>query len=332
VRLLLIQLRYMGDVLLCTPAVRAARAAFPGARIEFLTDALGADALAGNPHLDGVRVWRGDARAEIRLWRELRRARFDATVDFHSVPRTARLTLAGGAPRRLGVRGRGPRNLAYTGLVPKEGPELYVAAQKVGVLAPLGVERAGRDLSLEIAVGPAERARADRLWAEHGLEGERVVALSAVALQPFKQWGAERWARVGDGLAGAGARVLLTGGPGEDAQVAAVAEAMRGPAVRGYGRTTLRELAAIYARCALWVGNDGGPKHVAAAAGTRTLTVIRTGLGSGWTDLAGGHRYVEGTRTPACGRGHRECAAEGCLASVTPEEVLERALAMLESP
>jgi heptosyltransferase III len=331
VRLLLIQLRYMGDVLLCTPAVRAAREAFPEARLEFLTDALGADALAGNPHLDEVIPWRRGGRAELGLWRELRRRRYDASVDFHSVPRTARLTLAAGAPRRLGVRGRGPRNLAYTHLVPKEGPELYVAAQKLGVLAPLGVERGGRDLSLEIAIGPGERERAARLWSEQGLEGERVVALSAVALQRFKQWGAERWARVGDGLAEAGARVLLTGGPGEEAQVRAVADAMRRPAVHGYGRTTLRELAALYARCALWVGNDGGPKHVAVAAGTPTLTVIRAGLGRGWTDVKRGHRYVEGPLTPACAHGHGECAAAGCLAAVSPEAVVDRALAMLAS-
>jgi len=330
-RILLIQLRYMGDVLLCTPAVRAARTAHPGARLEFLTDALGADVLAGNPHLDEVITWRSGLRAELRLARELRRRCYDLSVDFHSAPRSARFTLAAGAPRRLGVQGRGPRNRAYTDLVPKQGREVYVAVQKLGVLAPLGVEPGGRDLSLQISVGEAERARVAELWARHALEGERVVAVSAVALHAFKQWGAGRWARVADALAAAGYRVLLTRGPGEEEQLHAVTRAMPGAAPPTAAPATLRELAAIYERCALWVGNDGGPKHVAVAAGTPTLTVIRSGLGRTWTEVEAGHRFVEGPLRPACARGCRRCASEGCLAAISPEAVLSQAAAMLSA-
>jgi ADP-heptose:LPS heptosyltransferase len=321
----------MGDVLLCTPAVRAVRGAYPGPRLEFLTDALGADVLTGNPHLDEVLTWRPGLRAELRLARELRRRRYALSVDFHSVPRSARLTLAAGAPRRLGVRGRGPRNLAYTDLVPKQGREVYVAAQKLGVLAPLGIAPGGRDLSLQITFGEEERARAGAFWQRHALEGERVVAVSAVALQAYKQWGAERWARVADGLAAAGCRVLLTRGPGEEEQLRAVTRAMRGAAPPAAAPATLRELAAIYERCALWVGNDGGPKHVAVAAGTPTLTVIRSGLGRTWTEVEAGHRFVEGPLRPACARGCRRCAREGCLAAISPEAVLRQAAAMLSA-
>ncbi len=333
-RLLLIQLVKMGDVLLCTPAIRAARSAFPDARIDFLTDSVGADALGGNPHLDEVMVYRRGLRHEWRTLREVRQRAYDAVADFHSVPRTARVVLASAAPRRVGVRGRGPRNLAYTELLPKVRESLYIPHHKLRVLGPLGVDTGPAvDLSLEIVVGRAEREFARRLWSKHGLDsGERVVAISPVAHEPLKQWGADHWASVGDGLAAKGARVLITSGPGEQEQAAAVAERMRAPAVWEYGRTTIRELAALYRQCALWVGNDGGPKHVAVAAGTPTLTVIRYPLGPIWTDDAAAvpHRYVQ--RRPArLAEGARMTAELEALSlqAVQPAEVLDTALSML---
>jgi ADP-heptose:LPS heptosyltransferase len=333
-RLLLIQLVKMGDVLLCTPAIRAARAAFPDARIEFLTDAVGADALGSNPHLDEILVYRRGLRHEWRTLQEVRRRAYDAVADFHSVPRTARVVLASAAPRRIGVRGRGPRNLAYTELLPKVRESVYIPRQKLRVLAALGVDTGpGVDLSLEIVTGSTEREFAQRLWKEHGLAGgEPVVAISPVAHEPLKQWGAERWAAVGDALAASGAQVLITSGPGEREQAAGVAERMSAPAVWDYGRTTIRELAALYRRCVLWVGNDGGPKHVAVAAGAPTLTVIRYPLGPIWTHdgAAVPHRYVQ-RRPTGVAEGARmtpELEAHS-LRAVHPAGVLDAALSML---
>lgn len=333
-RLLLVQLVKMGDVLLCTPAIRAARSAFPHARIDFLTDAVGADALGANPHLDEVLVYRRGLRHEWRILRELRSRAYDVVADFHSVPRTARVVLASAALRRVGVRGRGPRNLAYTELLAKVRESVYIPRQKLRVLAPLGVDTGPEmDLSLEIVVGSTERAFAHQLWEEHGLHGAApVIAISPVAHEPRKQWGAEHWAAVGDALAASGARVLITSGPGERDQAAAVAERMRAPVVWEYGRTTIRELAALYRQCALWAGNDGGPKHVAVAAGTPTLTVIRYPLGPIWTDTAAAvpHRYVQ-RRPRALDEGGRmtpELEAVS-LRAVQPAEVVDAALSML---
>lgn len=333
-RLLLIQLAKMGDVVLCTPAIRAARAAFPSTRIDFLTDAMGADALGGNPHLDEVLVYRRGLMYEWRTLREVRRRAYDTVADFHSVPRTARVVLASGAPQRIGVRGRGPRNLAYTTLLPKVRESVYIPRHKLGVLSPLGVDSGpGIDLSLDIVIGFAEREFARELWKKHRLDGpEPVVAISPVAHEPIKQWGAERWAAVGDALAESGARVLITSGPGEREQVAAVAERMRAPAVWDYGGTTIRQLAALYRQCKLWVGNDGGPRHVAVAAGTPTLTVIRYPLGPIWTDETARvpHRYVQ--RRPPClaeGARMRPELESLSLEAVTPVDVLDAAWPML---
>lgn len=332
-RILLVQLRYMGDVLLCTPALRAARRRYPGARIDFLTAAPGADALAGNPFADEILAWRPGLREAWALRRELRGRRYDLVVDFQSMPRTARLVHATRAPLRLGVRGRGLRNRLYTHLVSKEPDAVYVARQKLNVLAPLGIEPPPEsELSLDLAIGPEERRRAREVWERHGLAADRpVVAVSPVSREPFKQWGAARWAEVADGIADAGARILVTSGPGEREQAEAVVRRMRHPAVWDYGPTTLRELGALYERCALWVGNDGGPKHVAAAAGTPTLTVIRWRIGSHWTDAMAAvpHAFIDAAPPQGCDLRCTKCLHRSCLDEISPDAVLAAAGALL---
>lgn len=327
-RVLLVQLRNMGDVLLCTPAVRALKQACPEAQLDFLTGATGAHALNGSLHLAEVLVWPAERGARWRMLRELRRRKYDAVLDFQSHPRTYWIAWTTRAPRRIGIRKRGPRNLAYTHLVPRVSTEVYQPRQKLALLSPLGVtvDPATADVRLEAAVGEPERARADEIFARHGLMGDHpVVAVSAVSKLPVKQWGAERWAVVADVLADAGARVLLTSGPGERAQAEAVARRMRHPAVWDYGSTTIPELAALYECCALWAGNDGGVLHVAAAAGIPTLCIIHHGMGPTWSDTSQGslHRYLEGAEPTADGRGG--------IDALTPAEVTAAALDIFET-
>ena len=274
-RILLLQLYHLGDVILTTPAIRAARNAFPDARIDFVTNPLGAQALEDHPHLDNVLV-------HPRLW-DIFRSRYDAVVDLHSVPRTARVVAASRARRRIGLKGRGPRNLAYNHLLPREQRSVYMALQKARLLAPLGIDAENADLSLEIALTDQHRVWAENTFKQHAL-GEHVVAISPVAKHEFKQWGAHNWARVADALAERGAQILITSGPGEEAQAEAVAKHMKHKAVWQYGKTTVRQLAALYERCSLWMGNDGGPKHMAVAVKTPTITVYRRNLGGVWSD------------------------------------------------
>ena len=308
-RILLLQLHHLGDVILTTPAIRAARAAFPNARIDFVTGGLGAQALWNNPHLNNILVEPG-------LWR-VNRVRYDTVVDFHSVPRTARLVAATRAALRVGLRGRGPRNLAYTRLLEREPSAVYMPVQKLRMLAPLGVRVEAADLSLEIIVALRDHEWAAATFEEHGLGAAPVIAVSPVAKHAFKQWGAANWAQVADTLARDGAQILLTSGPGERAQTEAVAKAMTQPAVWDYGRTTIQQLAALYARCALWLGNDGGPKHIAVAMNTPTVTVYRRKLGGVWTD-----------RRADSGQIGIDSGAEN-LSAITPDVVIKAARSML---
>ena len=78
------------------------------------------------------------------------------------------------------------------------------------------------------------------------------------------------------------------------------------------------QLGALYERAALWLGNDGGAKHVAVAVGTPTLAVIRHGRGALWTAPVpeGRHRFVEGARDGDARRGGIDAVVPDAVAAI----------------
>jgi len=306
-RVLLVQLRALGDVLLCTPAVRQLRRALPDARIDFLTHPVESAALDGSPWLDEVLVYRKGGREGVSRTLRLARRGYDAVVVLHS-HHAARASAVGAllpAPLRIGFDDRRPWEWRYTHVVPAAPLEdTYNAVAKLELLRPLGVSPDPRDAALEIPISPNDEAWAAEEWARLGLDGAApVVAMAPVTRVAAKNWGLDRWARVADALSDAGWRVLVKHGPGERAQAEAMARAARSPLVWDHRPSTVRQMAALFRRCGAWVGNDGGARHVAVAAGVPTLAVARAGKGRPFTDTRPGspHRYLEpppGTALP----------------------------------
>jgi ADP-heptose:LPS heptosyltransferase len=281
-RVLLIQLGRLGDVLLGTPAIRSLREACPDAEIDFLTRPAFAPILDGNPGLRRVRRY-VPRQTEAELLAESFGAdRYDVVVDFQSTPHSAILARLTRAPMRIGWGKR--YRFGYTHRLRPSGAHVYSAAHKVELLRPLGVSVGS--LRLELAVRDTDREFAAALWERLGWPADApAAALSPVSRRPYKRWPLDRFAAVGDALSRRfEGRLLITSGPGEEHVARTVAGMMREPAVWDYGRTTLGQLAAIYARCALWVGNDNGPKHIAAAVGTPTVTIFRPGQAAAWTN------------------------------------------------
>jgi ADP-heptose:LPS heptosyltransferase len=117
VNILVVRLRLIGDVVFTTPVVRALRRYYPDAQLTYVVEPSAAPILRNNPHLSDLIVVprrRGVRRIadDIALARQLRRRQFDLAIDLHGGPRSAWLTWASGAPRRIGYRtaGRGCRS------------------------------------------------------------------------------------------------------------------------------------------------------------------------------------------------------------------------------
>lgn len=329
-RILLIQLRRIGDVLMTTPAVRALREALPAAHIAYLTEAPSNAVLRCSPRINAVKLRpaRQGLWGHLRLMRELRRERYDVVIDFFSNPRSAQLAWATGAPRRIGF-GFAGRRWAYTDPVETEQGRRYAAAHKAALLAPLGI--AVPSLLPEVFLGPEHRAYAERLVEELGVrEGDLLVALCPVSRQPYKVWPARHFARIADVLIERyGAKVLLFWGPGEEHFANAVRAGMAHAALPDYPVPDLLQMAALLERCHLYVGNDNGPRHFAIAVGTPTVAVFGRPFPENWTP-PGEPSHVAVAHDPGC-KAHctyPRCSHLNCINAV-PYRAVEQAVESL---
>ena len=331
-RILCIQLRRIGDVLMTTPAVRALRRAYPRAHIAFLTEAPADQVYRHSPHVDEVIVWPRKAGVGERLkaaW-ALRRRRFDAVLDFFGNPTSAQITRLTGAPTRVGFDFPGRRR-AYTHRIRTPEGRRFAAYHKTLLLQPLGAEPDG--LLPEIHYGEHEHAYAQRQAAELGIvPGDFVVALSPVSRQPYKVWPAQRFAAVADALAERyGAKILLFWGPGEEDMVDAVRAAMTHSALPGYPVPTLLEMAALLQRCDVYVGNDNGPRHFAVAVGTPTVAVFGRPHPENWTP-PDEPRHTAVAYDPGCKAActYPRCAHLACINEVPVQDVQTAAFTLID--
>lgn len=269
-RILVLQPRRLGDLLLATPLVRALHRQLDAA-VDVLVEPPYLQALAGNPHVHAAVLAGGWPPLLLRL----RRTGYDAVIDCLGSPRTARLAFLSGARRRIGFV-RPWRTAFYSEPVPPPPAPLYSAIEKLSLARPLGAT--GTDSRLDLAVTDADRHEAEAFLAAAGVGAEEApVAFSPVSRRADKRWPAERFARLCDRWhESRGWRFLPFLGPGERDQVDAVVRAARHSSAFLPVAPPLRLAAtrAAMERCRLYLGNDNALRHVAIAARLPTAAVF----------------------------------------------------------
>ena len=202
-KILLVRLRLIGDVVFTTPIIRALRRHDPCARLSYVVEPAAEPVLRNNPHLDELIVVprrRGLARVtdDLAMARTLRRRRFDLAIDLHGGPRSAWLTWASGAPRRIGYTIQG-RAWMYTDRIPRP-PDLgssHSVENQLALLEPLGIGPPNPvDDGVEMADDPDAATRVDeRLRAAGVSPAHPLIVLHVSAGNPFRRWpeASSRW-------------------------------------------------------------------------------------------------------------------------------------------
>ncbi|MEK7476298.1 MAG: glycosyltransferase family 9 protein [Candidatus Coatesbacteria bacterium] len=334
--LVFIKLDHLGDVIMATPILRALHAWVPEARITMVVRPATADLAARLPGVAEVLTadvpWirpgsgvSANLGACLALARTLRARRFDLAVDLRYHNRLDSLLLSlSGARARLGFDAGGfGFGISHCARWPREGHE---AGRMAGALREFGVPV--EDLAPEFPVTAADvAAAAHRAGRKGGYVAVHVGAGNAV-----KRWMPERFAWVGRELAARlRAPVAVLAGPGEESHGEPLVRALpKASCLDLRGRLGLFELAAVIKGARLFVGNDGGPGHVAAAIGTPSVIVFSgTNEASEWMPVGTRVRVVE-RRVPC-----KPCASttcpfdQACLRKVTVDQVLRACLETL---
>ncbi len=320
-KFLVVNMNYMGDALLTTPAIAALRAAFPDAQIDTVVGAgTAAEVLRGNPDLNHIiaRTARGGAGRLMQTFRLLREGRYTDAVILPPLPAYAFAAWLARTPRRVGLGGRG-MNHFLTELRRTKAVHMADAMLDTMPLPP-GVPRRRR---LVVAVDPASEKAAEDLLAEYGIEpGSPLVAVNVGATRPQKRWFAESFAQTLNGLRDT--PVVLVGAGAEDTQMAAdILRQVQSSPVNLVGKTEVNVLAAVLRRCDLLISGDSGPMHLATAVGTPCVALF------GSTDPNvtgpfddGSEAIYKNLSCSPCGN-HPTCNGRyDCLREITPEEVV----------
>ena len=320
--ILVIQLRRLGDVILTTPALAALKKRYPDAKLDFLVELPGAEAVAGHPAIDETLVYDAEGPLGALRWAlKLRARRYDWVIDFLANPRTALISALSGAKVTAGpahVR----RRWAYGHLLVQPETACYAALEKVRWLSSLGV-------ALDDA--PA----LPRLYLARRPERvENVVGLAPASRKETRRWPAAAFSELGRLLRERhGCRIKIFWGPGERELADEVARGVGAGAEPIPETRTIAELARELVACRVLVSNCAGPKHVAVALGVPTVTVHGSSDPVSWTPVHPDHRFVRREELACIGCRSNECPTKiECLrelpaARVLPavEELLARA-------
>ena len=350
----------IGDVLTATPALRAVRRAFPDAHITALIAPHCRELLEGSPSIDelllfskgqfysptGVVSTRGMWYLA-RLGMRLRRGRYDTLVLLHHLTtpwgtaKYAALSLASGASVRAGLdNGRG---WFLTHRAPDEG---FGARHEVeycnDVVQQLGATPDFGPLDFPVGPEDIEYARAALAPATDKL----LIAMhpGSGAFSLARRWPADRFVKVGRSLAlELGATIVLVGGREEETLNSGIAAALGPAALNLTGRTSLRQLGAVMQACDLFLGNDSGVMHIAAAVGTSVAAIFGPSnhrAWGPWTAAGGGPRSLvlraELPCSPCFYTGHGLGTPEGCpnrtcLQLIQPKQVVQAIERLLHS-
>jgi len=270
---LVVRLSALGDVLFALPAVAALAQSGVAARIAWLVEEQASTLLDGCTGVDEVVVfprrspsrWAAHARA-------MRARRDPVTIDFQGTLKS-RLQLALlRSPRKIGFAAGVAREGAERALTERIEPPPWArhrVHQNLALLSALGLAVPRHPPRPPLPLTSAARERAAGFIA--GLPGAGPLVIlhpGTSAFGEFKRWMPERFAALGDRLARQrDARLVLTGGPGEEPLVAAVSAALHAPASVAPA-AGIQGLSALLAAADLVVASDSLPLHLANFHGT----------------------------------------------------------------
>ena len=269
-RVLLVKLSSIGDIVHALPLADALRAAFPDAHLAWAVRSKFAALLDGNPNLDAVHALDGSRpRDLIAFGRRLRRENFDAALDAQGLLVSGLVTRLSGAKTRVGLdRNREGNTLFLTHPIVPGRQRAHIVEILRGFVPALGLPAPG-PVTAQTYLADGEADNAAALLAQAGADALPVVGFIVGASTADKTWPRERWVELCRRISDNGARPVLLGGPGEATLAQTIQNEAGGASVVGslVGKTPLRVLASTLARCAVVVGGDSGPTHLAVSVG-----------------------------------------------------------------
>lgn len=339
-RILIRSANWVGDAVMTTPALRAVRRRFPGAQITLLAKPWVIPVFKNSPDIDHIMTYDADGRhagplGKWRLVQEICRERFDLAISLQNAFEAALLFFLARIPRRMGFTTDG-RALLLTDRIHTWRPlkKGHLIDYYLGLMAGGGIASQGRRLTL--AISPVEKTAARQFLNRHGIDLDRpLIGINpGAAFGTAKRWLPERYVHVGRNLIDQlDASILIFGSTSEGALGTSIATRIGDGCLNLSGRTSLRQAMALIGECNLFITNDSGLMHVAAALEVPQVVII------GPTDpVATGPVNEESLLVQKqdacylspCLKPHCPIVDHRCMTAISVEMVMDAALSTLK--
>lgn len=324
-KILVIKLRYIGDVLLSTPVVESLKRNLPTASITMVVNSGTEEVLHHNPHLDEVLVVEENEslRAQLDFIRVLRSRNFDLAIDLTDGDRAAILGFLSRATYRVGFNSeRRWRGIIYHHVVQADREKLHAVDYHSEAVKAIGCKADHHGPRLY----PSDQ---DRSVITQLLKDREVFPSQSFALfHPgarlwFKSWPVEKVIDLAKRMHGElGFSVVVVGGS-QDIEVAdRIVSACGSWAKTVAGQITVLQLAVLAQHARLFVGNDAGPIHIAAAVGTSVVALFGPTDPQVWGPWGKGHEVIwKQMDCSPCWRHDCQRGELNCMRQITVDEV-----------
>ncbi len=296
--LLFIRLRNLGEAVLDTSNLLALKQFRPDLRIVTLVEAIYTDLFVADPNIEAIALPRGsgDKRStfvsRLGVIKEIREQKFSAVINLHGGPTSAQITFASGAKYRVApshFRNGYAYNLRIPSVddilrQPGVSRTLHTVENQFAEFQWLGLS-AGQAAPTQLHVALAMKETAQTKLMACGVDPTKSYAVLAPTNEFYtKRWMPERFAKIAETLLERGFQIVMTGAPTDEqrAQLQAVQKATK-KKLASLNSLSIGELVAVIAGAKLFVGNDSGPAHIAAAVKTPLVVMFGPASSVRWS-------------------------------------------------
>ena len=333
-RILIVNVNWIGDTLFSTPFIRSVRDAYPDSYIACLLHPRCKEMLDLNPRLNEIIIYDEEGEhkgilGKLKLIIALRRKKFDTAFLLHRSFTKALITFFAGIKERIGYPTK-RRAMLLTKTIEENAEELHKVEYFLNIARASGLEPASK--SYEFFISDSDKKFISALLCKSGvLEKDKVVVLCPGGNWDPKRWPKESFAKLADALSEKFCAKIVISGAKKDVKLAEEIERMmKTKPVITAGKTTLKQLGALFTQVDLVIANDTGPMHLAVAMKAKTIALFGP-TSPLLTGPYGEGRYRVISKNDTCDIPCYDitCAGNRCMAAIKVEDVLKEASGML---
>ena len=327
-RVLVVRLRSIGDTVLATPSLIALRRFLPDAQIDILLEDWVAPVLDGFDAVDNVLTVSKEAKDRLKIARKIRRNKYDLAFNLHGGTTATFLIRASGAPHRVGYSYY-QYSFLYNHLLSSatdfwQQEKTHSAEQQLALLGFVGVPVEDKPKSRLFVTEKALNSIENNLKSKIQNPKSKIALLHPVAAFDTKQWATENFALVAEFLHEKSFQIVAVATPKEREVLENLKQMAKIP-ILIFDDLTLPEITALASRAKIFIGNDSGIAHIAAAVQTPSVVIFGSSNRTHWRPWTNAKHeivYEKLPCQPCAGYICKEFDQPKCILSVKVENVI----------